>query len=175
MNDSQRVRRPAGARQRSDAGDGNGDERPRKKKNTVQMHPVVGILVLFVLPLVFVAIFAWAWMSGDKARTEVNTKPAVVDDNAQFKEIKTEKMKKAEGLYRIARKNKMNPDYPPEQLAIEQQTAMDYIAMVKLELDALLDPARNEEGDLPPEYSGYQEQLKQLNTWRYDILKEKGF
>ena len=119
MNDRPRARRPAGARSRSDEGDG--DERPRKKKNTVQMHPVVGILVLFVLPLVFVAIFAWAWFASDKAQEEENAKPAVVDDNDKFKEIKSQKMKKAQEKYRIARKNKMNADYPPEQLAIEQQ------------------------------------------------------
>ena len=169
MNDRQRVLRPG-----SDDGDGD-DERPRRKKNTVQMHPVVGILVLFVLPLVFVAIFAWAWMSRDRVQTREDARETVVDNNDKFKEIKQQKMKRAHELYRVARKNKMDPDFPPEQLTIDQQTARDYIALVKQELDALLDPLRDDEGMLPREYNGYQRELRQLIEWQSDILKESGF
>ncbi|MFQ5654377.1 MAG: hypothetical protein ACE5GW_06570 [Planctomycetota bacterium] len=55
------------------------------------------------------------------------------------------------------------------------EETIDYIHGVQDRLDAMLEPIRSADGQLPREYSGYERDYQRLNQWLHDIIKSKGF
>jgi hypothetical protein len=104
----------------------------------------------------------------------VKDNPVVVEESTEteYTGIKKE-MEEAKKLYVEAIGMRTGDDHEAFKTKISE--AKEYIAILQERLDVMLDPVRDENGQLPSDYGAYERDYTLLNTWYLDLYKVGGF
>lgn len=182
MSGSQTPRRPPGgnspgrpARAASGArpAAGNGDEgAPEfKRPRTVKMNPIVAI-ALFVTPVVLAGILVVLYINKPKPAERGPAEPVVSGKPDEYTLIKRE-IPRLMKLKNEAMALKDSDD--AEAFKKKSDLALQEINKVIQRLDGHLDPVRDQDGQLPDAYAGYEDVHSQLRTMSHDLIKSSGF
>ncbi|MEE8141744.1 MAG: hypothetical protein V3T77_01460 [Planctomycetota bacterium] len=162
------------SRARTDSSDERGhdeepglDFRPRRTVN----NPLV-MMSLLALLVVMLGVFAYSL----KRRQEVDKQGPVIvetDNREEIMQIRKE-MQRTKRLFQEAMKLRSDPD-KRQVFLTKLQEAKDRIDSMRTQLDEMLKPVRDETGQLPDDYSGYERDYQQLNLWQRDLYSISGF
>ncbi len=163
-------RRPQRGRPSADDGNGTGAEekkpyRPQPKKGA---HPAV-VIVTLVLLVGTVAMFAWSFVNRP-------TEPAiVVEKTTNDKEYRAIQRDIAKSRSMSREVVQLRSDEDSREFARKWQRAMDFSSATQQKLREMLADVRNEDGTLPPEYSGYNSDFTTIQTVIGDLAKVAPF
>lgn len=142
-----------------------------KRPRTVKMNPVVTI-ALFVTPVVLAGVLVVLYLNKPKPADIIVDRPPEPEPDDEYTKIRKE-IPRVERLKQAALALKESDD----QAAFKKKTEEALAEITKLigRLDLILDPVRDEDGQLPDDYAGYEMVHKQLRTMSHDILKSSSF
>ncbi|MCA8959405.1 MAG: hypothetical protein KDC38_02780 [Planctomycetes bacterium] len=140
-----------------------------KKKGA---SPVVVIVTLVAL-LGAITFFVVKVILSHQAAKQ-NQEPVVVETTSdkEFAAIKSD-ISKAMVLKREAFALKDGDDSKAFNDKVDEAKAA--LRGVLDKLDAMLDPVRDENGELPPDYRGYSQEYDRVTTALHDLIKSGGF
>ena len=159
-------RRPQRGRSGADNGsDAGSDEkkpyRPQPKKGA---HPAV-VIVTLVLLVGTVSMFAYSYINRP-------TQPKVViEETTNDKEYRAIQKDIAKSRSLSREVVQMRSDDDSRAFARKWQQAMDFSSATQQKLREMLAEVRNEDGTLPPEYSGYNTDFTTMQTIIGDLAK----
>ncbi len=134
-------------------------------------HPAL-LIGLLALVVVTGGIMAWALIT-DKDRAETVVTEVETDNWKEWTEIKND-IREAERRFNETMKLR-TVDGQHELFTQKVDETLDFISGVSDKAALMLDPIRNADGDVPPEYEGYLNETKQLSIWLDDLVKSSGF
>lgn len=153
-------------------GDENGDEEisftPRRK--TVKLNPVVAI-ALFASPVVL-AIVIGALYFNQQSNTPERGTQVETDDNVAYNKLKAQ-FPAAKRIYLAAMDLKDGDDQ--DAFGDKVNEAVDFILDLIEEYERILEPIRDEDGQVPDEFNEYMVGLRKLQLWNQDLYRSKGF
>ncbi|MEM7261923.1 MAG: hypothetical protein AAF488_08005 [Planctomycetota bacterium] len=150
------------------------DETSRPQRATFQAaprkqgaHPAV-VIVTIVALVGAIGFFVWRVIDAQGGPVEKVTAPPTKDNSAEYNKIKKETTA-AIKLKREAFALKESEDAAAFKAKCEE--AKTALGAVLDRLDAMLEPVRDENGELPPEYSGYSQDYARVQTALHDVIK----
>ena len=149
----------------------NGDEEiylaPRRR--TAKLNPVVAI-ALFASPVVLAIVIGALYFSKE-SRTQAEI-PVETDDNVAYDKLKAQ-IPAAKKLYLAAMVLKDGDDQ--DAFGDKVNVAMEFILDLIEEYERILEPIRDEDGQVPDEYNEYMVGLSKLQMMNQDLYRCKGF
>ncbi len=135
--------------------------RPQPKKGA---HPAV-VVVTLVLLVGTVSMFAFSYINRP-------TEPVkVIEESTNDKEYRAiqKDIQRSNSLAREVVQNRN--DWAAKEFSRKWQKAMDFSSATQQKLREMLAEVRNEDGTLPPEYSGYNSDFTRIQTIIGDLAK----
>ncbi|MEM7164894.1 MAG: hypothetical protein AAF581_05480 [Planctomycetota bacterium] len=147
--------------------DGDGPPQFAKKK-TVKMNPVVGIF-LFVTPVILLIVVITLWINKNapkEQKEQTKVEKEVTWDDKFIKDLG-----KVRKMWQAAMKHRTDEDQTEYRKLwnAANEAALD----LKEVLDKNLEDYKNEDGELLPDYDGYNEHYVRLTELRHDLIKSE--